>query len=805
MKAYDDLLNNMQLTTEPLNRIDKIKINMIKSIVSTILYIASTLYIISAFQIENISILTILISVVLIAPLFLIASRKVQSIAILIYLLLFVVLFLIQYNFLLNGFLLTVNQIVETIGIHTGRILPKYKITIEEYHYTLAKNMFWFILLLISAFFSYFIVFYRKIYLLFVIILLFTVFHIYSDISATFTHEFIIFLSVLFIIIYSFIYNRNSKHLFVSKNNKVYVMIVLMITTVAISFFGILNFIEPISTYNKGDMVSTVERQTVDKINQLRYEKERTNTYTQGDFTKLNKLQLHDIPALEVIMEKPTSLYLKGFIGSNYTGERWLELDPKLYYDFNGLFYWLNESNFNVHNQLNELYNVTNKTGEKEDIIRITVNNVNANSKYIYYPYELRTNLTEIDGVNVYADSKVIGKSFFGERNYKYEIIPNLTIRYPEMANNLYELESNKEVSDYLKYESHYNEFVYEHYTELPDYIRLLMENHLELNTNGEDSRVGYEVAIYEVRSYLYKKIKYNMNAKGIPKNKDFLIHFLEESKEGYAAHYASAATMMFRYLGIPSRYVEGYIVTPDDVKNNQPYEKITITGENAHAWTEIYIDRIGWIPIEVTPPYYDVMGKIDLTNYPEGDESSSKDSLTNELTDSSQGRQQVYEDDQHNRNDIKPEEKTKNIFEFLLIALLVLILLILLIYTVYIVRKRGELKNIRDSFNHSDFKVAVPKMFSYTMKLIHYDGIPNQKGTVLSYVPLLTKYESEEYSKQFEQAIKINQKALFSNEKINDEEFKVVKNFMDETLIKITKSKNIFQKIKMKYYHFII
>ena len=35
--------------------------------------------------------------------------------------------------------------------------------------------------------------------------------------------------------------------------------------------------------------------------------------------------------------------------------------------------------------------------------------------------------------------------------------------------------------------------------------------------------------------------------------------------------------------------------------------------GKNGHAWTEIYLDGLGWIPLEMTPSYYGVMEEADL------------------------------------------------------------------------------------------------------------------------------------------------------------------------------------------------
>ena len=111
------------------------------------------------------------------------------------------------------------------------------------------------------------------------------------------------------------------------------------------------------------------------------------------------------------------------------------------------------------------------------------------------------------------------------------------------------------------------------------------------------------------------------------PYRKDFINYFLAENKRGYCAHFASAATLIFRYLGIPARYVEGYAIDPSDIAgrgellSDAEYEKyydgysllrttavvsVDATDANAHAWVEIYDNDYGWIVAEVTPISYE-------------------------------------------------------------------------------------------------------------------------------------------------------------------------------------------------------
>ncbi len=98
------------------------------------------------------------------------------------------------------------------------------------------------------------------------------------------------------------------------------------------------------------------------------------------------------------------------------------------------------------------------------------------------------------------------------------------------------------------------------------------------------------------VAKYIQNAAEYNLKYNPELRNSDnMVIAFLRDYKEGVCEHYASAATLLFRCLDIPARYTVGFMdeVTAGEAK--------TITGERAHAWVEVYIDGIGWMPVEVT------------------------------------------------------------------------------------------------------------------------------------------------------------------------------------------------------------
>lgn len=110
------------------------------------------------------------------------------------------------------------------------------------------------------------------------------------------------------------------------------------------------------------------------------------------------------------------------------------------------------------------------------------------------------------------------------------------------------------------------------------------------------------KTAVYLVRQELFSKTDYQLDLKPVPFGEDVVEFFLSESGEGFCQHYASAGTLLLREMGVPARYVSGYAVPKDAfaIQEDQTYTA-EVLDSYAHAWVEIYVGGIGWIPAEMT------------------------------------------------------------------------------------------------------------------------------------------------------------------------------------------------------------
>ena len=91
------------------------------------------------------------------------------------------------------------------------------------------------------------------------------------------------------------------------------------------------------------------------------------------------------------------------------------------------------------------------------------------------------------------------------------------------------------------------------------------------------------------IESWLRNNCEYTLTPDYPDVERDFVSQFLLEDRRGYCSYFASAMTVMCRIAGLPARYVEGYSIDAGT--------DVIVTGEDAHAWTEVYFNGIGWVP----------------------------------------------------------------------------------------------------------------------------------------------------------------------------------------------------------------
>jgi hypothetical protein len=102
---------------------------------------------------------------------------------------------------------------------------------------------------------------------------------------------------------------------------------------------------------------------------------------------------------------------------------------------------------------------------------------------------------------------------------------------------------------------------------------------------------------VQRVIAYLQGNFTYSLNPK---RDKRFLPleDFLLHSREGYCEHFATAAAILLRGIGVPTRLVSGFL----HGEWNSLGRYFMVRQRDAHTWIEAYLPDKGWVPFDPTP-----------------------------------------------------------------------------------------------------------------------------------------------------------------------------------------------------------
>lgn len=94
------------------------------------------------------------------------------------------------------------------------------------------------------------------------------------------------------------------------------------------------------------------------------------------------------------------------------------------------------------------------------------------------------------------------------------------------------------------------------------------------------------------------RAMPYTLDVPAPPPGRDVADYLLFDVQAGYCDYMATTMVVMLRSLGIPARLASGYIGGQYDMDSGA----WRVTGQEAHAWPEVYFTGIGWVEFEPTP-----------------------------------------------------------------------------------------------------------------------------------------------------------------------------------------------------------
>ena len=555
----------------------------------------------------------------------------------------------------------------------------------------------------------------------------------------------------------------------------------LLIVLVGVSLFG--------TAKPKG--VQQIASDITEFSERLIYGSVNDTGLTQGDLSKVGKKKTSNDVMLKVTMSVPTSYYLRGFIGEIYEENQWKTLSQSVLYENSDIFANLHQNGFFAQGQLARAASMADEglIGYENTVV---VENVGLPSKYLYAPYELMDWSTILDSQMI-GDHTVYSSGFAGQRNYQFAAADNLIVSYQKIAATLYEKQKEGTQTDYLNTEASYNQFVYEQYTSLPSDIDSYLSKKLG-NYIIDEGQVhfDYQKAKQNILYYLTENITYSEDVLPAEDGIDFILNFLDGTRSGYDVHYASAATMMFRYYGIPARFAEGYIITKDEAKNAIAGEPLLLDNTHAHAWVEYYQDGVGWLPFEVTPTYLSVMEQPDTYKDISGLIGQAPE---DEIVESLQP-DQVTEDE----NPTLLSFWLKNRLIIVLVLAFCAVALLILLFVLWLIRERKKTAKRKAGFLSDDLHMAICSIFEYIIDISIANGLKPDNRPAAGYVDFF----DEDLREDYRQVVQIWQEARFSENPMEEQQRTRVISLKDVLWQRVWNRAGLLEKLQLKFLYFL-
>jgi transglutaminase-like putative cysteine protease len=129
-----------------------------------------------------------------------------------------------------------------------------------------------------------------------------------------------------------------------------------------------------------------------------------------------------------------------------------------------------------------------------------------------------------------------------------------------------------------------------------PDLARELRE--LTEDVPGIQARDAWGRALALERWLHGPEFKYELASPALEPGRR-VVDFVTRVRTGNCEWYATVLTLALRAHGMAARYAQGYWGGSHTPESNL----WTFYGTHYHAWTELYLDGVGWVPLNPTPP----------------------------------------------------------------------------------------------------------------------------------------------------------------------------------------------------------
>lgn len=521
--------------------------------------------------------------------------------------------------------------------------------------------------------------------------------------------------------------------------------------------------------YSGSRYVAQIKNDMIDAIREVRY---GTDLLPQGDMTVADTMEGDEgEEVLHLTFTRPQKMYLKGFVGSVFDESRWTTIPYTSYSDEETMMmHWVDSQQQKVSYQYADFHEYAS-VGAKTKMDDVTVENLGADRRYVYLPYTTDTLLSGAAYEN--RDYQMKSKGIFGERTYTFRTIYE-DIDTDLLVDSTVDMEKSG-AAEYAQWEQVYQSFVKAKYLAIDEEEQTQIQELFFHEVDASDWSINQVTS--QIRTILQSQATYREKPQAYDGNQDFVSWFIDEHMEGNSSYFATIAALAFRTAGIPARYVEGYYldVTSAYALDAEDATETTLTGENAHAWVEVYTDTVGWIPIEVTPGFY----YVEYTTQEVKDAPQSSVNIKNETDEAQLSGSTTDRIDSSTDTEQEPEEPP--VVETVIYTLGIVVFLVMIVWLLQVIMSlRYQIMRMRyhRRLERVDSQMGSKILYHHVYCVLRLEepqlceDFPYENiSWILEHHPTIQRFECERF-------VELLQKVVFGEQELTPAEYMTVQRF---------------------------
>ncbi len=565
------------------------------------------------------------------------------------------------------------------------------------------------------------------------------------------------------------------------------------------------SLILPSQEYKRPPAIDNLQ-QAMEKFDLVRMLSGGYSGLGRGDLRNLGAIRAQGETVLKVKSSMDVPFYLRGYAGAVFTGSQWEEMPDIDYEEASTEF-----SNLIPQTMLADylsFFQGNDSLSYEAPLQEISIQNIALGNSTFLIPNGLRTRIEELGKVWFIQDTAAATAGFGGIDDYVLQSYPIARTPGPvyfqgpvdesrdsldyiyldtSMINGAFVEENQGWTNErgitfdtFLSEQYAYRRYVYDTYTALPadvkDRADTLRSQYGLAPIFSYDTFGGLYLNVEQIcenlRSLLAQQCRYTLAPEIIPEEEDFVTYFLNESKEGYCVHFATAATVLLRSMGIPARYAEGFGISAADFEKSRDEDGyFPIDDSQAHAWVEVYDPyQMEWIPVEMTPGYTEEQGQ----SIPEEDNLENEDPAVSSEPDAESQSSQSSSSIPETQNANRPGMSANWIFVAYAAGVIVLLVL------ATILARKIALYNRRQKLTQKDTDAAVLAAYRWIQLMLHIAECDNPENldTPESYSQKVCQKLPWLHEDQLTMVLRNVQKARFSGVPCTEEERRKVLHF---------------------------